>query len=88
MPTGREIVEQYLVPAATTTQLESTIIYGAEVIAVAKNNLSKSSSTNRDDAGYTVHFQTPDGQYRNVESNAVIDASGTLYSPNPIGLDC
>ncbi|OUR88759.1 flavoprotein [Gammaproteobacteria bacterium 42_54_T18] len=87
MPTGREIVEQYLVPAATNTQLESTIIYGAEVVAVAKNNLSKSSSNNRDETGYTVHFKTQGGQYHSVESDAVIDASGTWHNPNPIGLD-
>ncbi|PCJ38648.1 MAG: flavoprotein [Moraxellaceae bacterium] len=87
MPTGREIVEQYLMPAATQTALASTIIYGTEVIAVAKTHLSKSSTAGRDDAAYTVHFKTNDGHYNSIEAAAVIDASGTWHSPNPIGLD-
>lgn len=87
MPTGREIVEQYLIPAATSTALESKIVYEASVIAVAKTDLSKSSSTARDDTGYTVHFRTKDGGHHNVNANAVIDASGTWANPNPIGLD-
>ena len=87
MPTGREIVEQYLIPAATTTALESAIIYGAEVIAIAKTNLSKSSSKERDQAGYSVHVKSTNGEYYTLNADGVIDASGTWYSPNPIGLD-
>ncbi len=87
MPSGREIVEQYLVPAAQTPELKSSFVYGAEVIAVAKSNLSKSSSKGRDQANYTVHYKTADGQYHHIEGNTVIDASGTWFSPNPIGLD-
>lgn len=87
MPTGRDIVVQYLIPAATSTALESAIVYDATVTAVAKTNLSKSSSNDRDATGYTVHYQTGEGEHHTLHADAVIDASGTWYSPNPIGLD-
>lgn len=87
MPTGRDIVERYLVPAATQTRLKDVIAYEAEVRAVAKTNLSKSSSANRESTGYSVHYRLPDGEQKIVYADAVIDASGTWSSPNPIGLD-
>ena len=87
IPTGWEIVEQYLQPAAATPELKNAIIYNAEVIGVSKQAHSKSSSRARDDADFTVHYKTPDGEHHLLYSEAVIDASGTWYNPNPIGLD-
>lgn len=87
LATGQEIVDRYLVPAAQTPELTDVITYKAEVIAVAKTNLSKHSSTDRDQADYSVHFRMPDGSYHRVQADAVIDASGTWDNPNPIGLD-
>lgn len=87
LATGQEIVDRYLIPAAQTPELIQTITYNAEVIAVAKTNLSKHASNDRDQASYTVHFRTAEGDYHRVEADAVIDASGTWDNPNPIGLD-
>jgi thioredoxin reductase len=87
LPTGRDIVEKYLIPAATSTELKDRIIYNAEVKAVSKKAHSKSSSTNRNKVDYTIHYGTPDGEEVVLHSDAVIDASGTWYNPNPIGLD-
>ncbi|MBB6520617.1 NAD(P)-binding domain-containing protein [Pseudoteredinibacter isoporae] len=87
MPTGRDIVEQYLIPAATLTALKNAITYEAEVIAATKTDLSKSSSKGRDAAGYSVHYRIANGEQHSVHVDAVIDASGTWYRPNPIGLN-
>ncbi len=87
LATGQEIVDRYLIPAAQTAELAEVIHYGAEVIAVAKTGLSKSSSQERESAAYTVHYKTADDRYHKVEGHAVIDASGTWDSPNPIGLE-
>jgi Pyridine nucleotide-disulphide oxidoreductase len=87
LPTGLEIVEEYLEPAAALPELKDAIIYNAEVIAISKQGHSKSSSHNRDDVPYTIHYKTADGQHHIVEADGVIDASGTWYSPNPIGAD-
>ncbi|MDD9928503.1 MAG: NAD(P)-binding domain-containing protein [Rhodospirillaceae bacterium] len=87
LPTGREIVEEYLLPAAATPELRDRITYGATVVAVSKAGLGKSSSAGRDAAPFTVHYRTAEGTHHVVEAGAVIDASGTWTRPNPIGAD-
>lgn len=87
LPTGREIVEEYLKPAAALPALSGAIEYDATVVAVSKRGLSKSSSSARNEAPFVVHYQTADGQRRIVEARAVIDASGTWRRPNPMGAD-
>ena len=57
------------------------------MIAVSRQNLSKSSSHNRDDALYTIHYKTSEGERQSIEATAAIDASGTWFNPNPIGTD-
>ncbi|MBG06557.1 MAG: flavoprotein [Rhodospirillaceae bacterium] len=87
LPTGQEIVDSYLVPAVTTAALANCIIYNADVRAVSKRGHGKPSSENRDTATYNVHYGDADGAHRIVEAAAVIDASGTWFQPNPIGID-
>lgn len=87
LPTGREIVEQYLNPAANTPELIDKIQYETEVIAISKQHHAKSSSSGREEALFNVHIRTSGGLTKIVQTQAVIDASGTWSNPNPIGLD-
>ncbi|MBE1292500.1 MAG: SidA/IucD/PvdA family monooxygenase [Rhodobacteraceae bacterium] len=87
IPTGKEIVEEYLIPATQNTDLKDYIEFGAEVIAISKRGMSKSVSRNRDDVPFTIHYTTSDGEAHVIEAGAVIDASGTWSNPNPIGAD-
>ena len=87
LPTGREIVAEYLIQAAETPELRDRIRYGTRVTAVSKRGLGKSSSAERDEAPFTVHFETDDGSRQVIDAGAVIDASGTWYNPNPMGAD-
>ncbi len=87
LPTGQEIVDQYLVPAASLPALKNNIIYDANVVAVSKRGLSKSSSLDRAGVPFTVHYKTAGGDHHVIEADAVIDAAGTWYTPNPIGAD-
>ncbi|MEP3889460.1 MAG: NAD(P)-binding domain-containing protein [Hellea sp.] len=87
LPTGREIVEQYLAPVSKLPAFNDKIIYGACVSAVSKRKLSKSSSLARDEAPFTIHYQTDTGEHHIMEAATVIDASGTWFNPNPIGAD-
>lgn len=87
LPTGQEIVDQYLLPAAALPALKDAIIYDANVVAVSKRGLSKSSSHDRAGVPFTVHYKTAEGAHNVIEASAVIDASGTWFSPNPIGTD-
>ena len=87
VPTGKEIVDEYLIPASQITPLRDFITFGAEVTAVSKRGMSKSVSRGRDDAPYTIHYTDAQGYGQVIEASAVIDASGTWSNPNPIGAD-
>jgi thioredoxin reductase len=87
LPTGQELVDEYLAPAAATAELKGCLIYQANVLGVSKKGLSKSSSLKRADAPFTVHYETADGTHHIMEADAVIDASGTWDLPNPMGAD-
>ncbi|WP_444944083.1 NAD(P)-binding domain-containing protein [Microbulbifer sp. ZKSA006] len=87
LPTGREIVDKYLTPAATTPELKTVITYSAEVTAISRENHSKHTSTNRDKALYTVHYKDASGNTHIQYAKAIIDASGTWSNPTPIGRD-
>ncbi|ESP94182.1 NAD(P)-binding domain-containing protein [Pseudoalteromonas luteoviolacea] len=87
LPTGHDIVEQYLQPAASTPELAKVIKLQTEVIAVSKHAHAKSFSKERNQALFSVHIKHSDGTTEVILTQAVIDASGTWSNPNPIGLD-
>lgn len=83
-PTGREIVEQYLEPLARTAELAPLIRLNARVTGVAKRHRDRLKDAGRDTAPFIVRY-LQDGEEREQEARAVIDASGTIGSPNPLG---
>lgn len=83
LPTGAELVEQYLAPLAE--QLAPHIRYGTRVIAVARHGVDKTRTLGRDGRGYLVRTRTEAGEYADLVADAVIDASGTWGQPNPLG---
>ncbi|MCO7225125.1 NAD(P)-binding domain-containing protein [Pleionea sp. CnH1-48] len=86
LPTGKDIVEKYLQPAANLPELKQSIWLNSEVLAVTKENLSKMGSQQRDNALFEVQVKTPSG-IQQLKASAVIDASGSWSSPNPMGLN-
>jgi len=80
-PTGSEFVAHYLEPLATRTPLAGHIRTGHKVAAVARAGFDKVKSAGRDKAAFELHF---DGQPP-ITAAAVIDASGTWFTPNPAG---
>ncbi|MCA1657387.1 MAG: NAD(P)-binding domain-containing protein, partial [Actinobacteria bacterium] len=81
-PTGRELVEQYLVPLADT--LAPFIRLRHRVRAIARLGFDKMKTEGRDDAPFAITVETPDGEQQ-LLARAVIDASGTYGIPNPLG---
>jgi hypothetical protein len=86
LPSGREIVEDYLLPLASVPEIASGLKLGAAVLAVARDGLDKVSSAKRDNTPFVVRYADADGEH-DVVVQAVIDASGTWSQPNPIGLN-
>ncbi|MFI2362678.1 FAD-dependent oxidoreductase [Promicromonospora sp. NPDC019610] len=83
LPTGRDLVESYLAPLADA--LGDRVRYGARVTDVARDGADRSRSLGRERRPYLVRYTT-DGQVRETRARAVIDASGTYGTPNPLGL--
>jgi cation diffusion facilitator CzcD-associated flavoprotein CzcO len=83
-PTGREVVEQYLEPLAKTPELAPHIQLGAKVTAVTKQRRDRMKDANRETTPFVVRYIDGDGEHE-ILAQAVIDASGTIDSPNPAG---
>ncbi|WP_127819142.1 NAD(P)-binding domain-containing protein [Microbacterium sp. CPCC 204701] len=89
-PTGRELVERYLEPLARMEEIASRIRLRTEVVAVAREGMDRTRTRARAATPFAVRVRTDDGEIVDVAARAVIDASGTYRSPNPLsssGLD-
>jgi thioredoxin reductase len=84
-PTGGEWVAAYLEPLAAV--LGERIRFGARVVGVARRGRDRLVDAGRDTEPLTVHVRTADGGEERITARAVIDASGTWGSPNPLGGD-
>ncbi|MET9227796.1 FAD-dependent oxidoreductase [Lentzea sp. NPDC003310] len=83
-PTGGEWVEHYLRPLADV--LGDRVRFGARVVGLARRGRDRLVDSGREDEPLTVHVRTAEGEER-ITARAVIDASGTWGSPNPLGGD-
>ena len=88
-PTGRELVEEYLAPLAELESIRSRIRFGARVVAVSREGMDRTRTSGRDATPFLIRVETAGGLQEST-GRAVIDASGTYASPNPLsssGLD-
>lgn len=83
-PTAGEIVRDYLEPLAATPELAGVIEMGARVTAVSRLGLDKVVSRGRAERPFVLSIKTANGTRRDLV-RAVIDASGTWATPNPLG---
>lgn len=89
-PTGRELVDDYLAPLAELDAIRSRIRFGTRVLAVSREGMDRTRTAGRAQTPFLLRVQTPDGTIEELTGRAVIDASGTYTSPNPLsssGLD-
>ncbi|GAB3615838.1 NAD(P)-binding domain-containing protein [Okibacterium endophyticum] len=84
LPTGRELVDDYLEPLAETPELAPRIRYGHRVIAVTRQGMDRTRSTGRASTPFLLRLGTADGIVDTL-ARAVVDTSGTYGSPNALG---
>lgn len=84
-PTGEDLVREYLVPLSRTTELAPVIEYGARVRGIGRRGIDKVVSRDRELHPFELTIVDSDGRVRRELARAVIDASGTWTSPNPLG---
>ncbi|WP_193103563.1 FAD-dependent oxidoreductase [Brachybacterium sp. FME24] len=87
-PTGEDWSRDYLQPLADAldTTDDVSLRYGARVIGVSRQGRDRVIDSGRDAEPFVIQVQIPTGIER-VRALAVIDASGTWGSPNPLGGD-
>ncbi len=89
-PTGAELVEKYVAPLAALESIAPRVRTGAEAVGVTREGMDRTRSRGRFATPFAVRVRTSDGTVEDVVARAVIDASGTYRSPNPLsssGLD-
>jgi thioredoxin reductase len=84
-PTGADWAEQYLQPLAEA--LGDRVRYGLTVTGAARRGRDRVVDFGREDQPFTVHLRDTAGHEDRITAQAVVDASGTFASPNPLGGD-
>nr|WP_314070850.1 FAD-dependent oxidoreductase [uncultured Roseococcus sp.] len=87
VPTGAELVRDYLEPLANLPALTPHIHVASRVIAVTRKGSDKVRSAGREALPFVLRVEGPGRSLRSFEARAVIDASGTWATPNPSGAD-
>lgn len=85
LPYGGELIDNYLTPLAAMPVIASRLQTGARVIAVTRRGLDKTHVRDRDTTPFLVRVEHADGETRDHVVAAVIDASGTWPTRNPLG---
>jgi hypothetical protein len=86
LPTGEEIVTQYLEPLSRVSAIAPGLRLGAQVTGITRQGHDLMSNDRRADAPFVVRYRDAEGEHR-LLARAVIDASGTWSRPNPMGAD-
>lgn len=85
VPSGADLVARYLEPLAAI--LAPHVELNARVTAVTRRNSDKVRTAGRESLPFVLRVAGADGRVRRIEARAVIDASGTWGTPNPMGAD-
>jgi thioredoxin reductase len=87
LPTGAELLARYLRPLAALPELAPHIRLGARVTRITRAGYDKMKTDGRDAAPFALRVRAGDGGETTILARAVIDASGTWSTPNPLGAD-
>ena len=81
LPTGSELIADYLTPLAAHPAIAPHLRLRAPVTAITRQGFDKVRTAGREDAPFLLRLA--DGS--DILARAVIDASGTWRTPNPLG---
>jgi len=85
LPTGGDLVHDYLAPLAALPPLRDAIETGAKVTAISRSGIDKVTSKDRAAKPFRLRIEYGSGAVRFDLARAVIDASGTWTQQNPLG---
>lgn len=85
LPTGHELIDRYLQPLADTPEIATRLRFGWRVLSVARLGIDKVKASGRVESPFVLRIEKSSGEQTDVLAAAVIDASGTWATPNPLG---
>jgi thioredoxin reductase len=85
LPTGAQLVADYLVPLAALPQIAPALRTGSRVEAITRAGYDRVRSAGRESAPFVLRVSHPDGTVEKIHASKVIDASGSWNSPNFLG---
>ena len=83
LPTGADLLADYLEPLAAAREMAAVIETDARVTAITRRGIDKVASKDREQHPFVLSVTSANGTRRDV-ARAVIDASGTWSQPNPL----
>lgn len=82
LPTGNELVDEYLKPLSNTPEIKDMLHLNTRVLSISRKNIDKMKTANRDSLPFVLYTEQ-NGAFKLFEARAIIDASGTWGNPNP-----
>ena len=83
LPAGGELVEHYLQPLAELPAIAPHLRLGARVTAISRAGADRVRTAGRADLPFVIRLT--DGT--EITAGAIVDASGTWCTPNPLGVN-
>jgi hypothetical protein len=80
LPTGDELVRYYLRPLAALPILRDRVRTKTRVASISREDMDKTRTRGRGEVPFVVRTEREE-----IRARAVIDASGTWWTPNPLG---
>jgi N-acetylglutamate synthase-like GNAT family acetyltransferase len=84
LPLASEVVEMVLAPFAALPQVAKMLRLNTRVVSVSREGFDKVKSAGRDKAPFVIQAVQHDRPVE-LRARAVIDATGTWSTPNPLG---
>jgi thioredoxin reductase len=85
-PTGGELIERYLEPLSSLPAIGSALRTNRFVTGITRAGTDKLATAGRREAPFLISTDGPFGPERTM-ARAIIDATGTWLTPNPVGAD-
>lgn len=85
LPTAGEMVDRYLEPLAGLPEFTGRLQLSTKVVMISRDGLDKVKTKGRENSPFVIRYETSAGLVEEVRARAIIDASGTWSSPNPLG---
>lgn len=85
VPNGYALVSRYLEPLASLPSIAPHLKRSNRVTALSRRGVDRLGTDGRHDTPFLIRHTDVDGRERQTLARAVIDASGTYDTPNPLG---